>query len=98
MILFLYFILAVSIIINIFLYRKAISLMNDVETEYSEKIMEREYYSYLVKRMLATLREIDSRGAFESDDEVGAIFNEIKSAITRYESIESDEVDDESIE
>jgi hypothetical protein len=34
--------------------------------------------------MLKTMREIDIRGSFESDDEVGSVFNELKRIIEVY--------------
>jgi len=35
----------------------------------------------LVQRTLNTMQDIDSRGAFESDDEVGVVFSELKNAV-----------------
>lgn len=37
-----------------------------------------------LETMLDTMREIDMRGSFESDDEVGVVFNELKNAIIQY--------------
>ena len=33
------------------------------------------------QRTLETMEEIDSRGAFASDDEVGAVFNDLKNVV-----------------
>lgn len=73
-----------SIVLNIFFVIRIYGLIKELEKLYSENQLEQGYYAYIVQRMLTTLREIDTRGSFESDDEVGSIFNEIKSAINRY--------------
>jgi hypothetical protein len=36
--------------------------------------------------MLKTMREIDIKGSFESDDEVGAVFTELKGIIETYKN------------
>ena len=37
-----------------------------------------------LETMLEKMREIDLRGSFESDDEVGEVFNELKNIIITY--------------
>ena len=37
--------------------------------------------------MLQQMKEIDIRGSFEADDEVGGVFNELKSVIETYNNI-----------
>lgn len=37
-----------------------------------------------LENMLEEMRGLDIKGAFESDDEVGAVFNELKSLIEKY--------------
>ena len=39
------------------------------------------------------LKEIDTKGAFESDDEVGSIFEQIKNTVNQLESLKGEEVD-----
>jgi hypothetical protein len=39
------------------------------------------------------LKEIDDKGAFESDDEVGSIFEQIKNIVNQLESLKGEEVD-----
>ena len=39
------------------------------------------------------LKEIDTKGAFESDDEVGSIFEQIKYTVQQLENLMGDEVD-----
>ncbi len=38
------------------------------------------------------LKEIDDKGAFESDDEVGSIFEQIKNIVNQLESLKGEEV------
>jgi len=40
--------------------------------------------------MLSQMREIDLRGSFESDDEVGSVFTQLKTIIEVYNNIEQD--------
>jgi predicted PurR-regulated permease PerM len=37
--------------------------------------------------MLEQMREIDIRGSFESDDEVGAVFTQLKNLIEQYNNV-----------
>ena len=39
------------------------------------------------------LKEIDSKGAFESDDETGTIFEQIKETVNQLDNLKGDEVD-----
>ena len=40
--------------------------------------------------MLSQMRELDLRGSFESDDEVGSVFTQLKTIIEVYNNIEQD--------
>jgi hypothetical protein len=40
--------------------------------------------------MLEQMREIDLKGSFESDDEVGSVFTQLKTIIEVYNNIEQD--------
>ena len=40
-----------------------------------------------LETMLSEMREIDLRGSFESDDEVGAVFSELKDTIEQYKNL-----------
>ena len=40
--------------------------------------------------MLSQMREIDLKGSFESDDEVGSVFTQLKTIIEVYNNIEQD--------
>jgi hypothetical protein len=50
----------------------------DVRQDETKKILE---------LMLSQMRDIDIRGSFESDDEVGVVFTELKSLVEQYNSI-----------
>jgi len=39
-----------------------------------------------LEKMLEEMREIDIRGSFESDDEVGVVFKELKDTIEKYKT------------
>jgi predicted DNA-binding ArsR family transcriptional regulator len=39
-----------------------------------------------LESMLSKMKEIDIRGSFESDDEVGAVFSELKETIENYKT------------
>jgi menaquinone-dependent protoporphyrinogen IX oxidase len=41
----------------------------------------------ILEMMLKQMREIDIRGSFESDDEVGSVFTELKNLIERYSKV-----------
>ena len=50
----------------------------------TEKETQLQFTKQQLGSMLETMREIDIRGSFESDDEVGAVFTELKSLIEYY--------------
>lgn len=56
--------------------RDAIQIYDDRQLRTEEKL----------ESMLQTMREIDMRGSFESDDEVGAVFSELKETIETYKN------------
>jgi len=43
-----------------------------------------------LESMLEQMREIDLKGSFESDDEVGSVFTQLKTIIEVYNNIEQD--------
>jgi hypothetical protein len=61
--------------------------LEDVVTEYELKD---ELTKEGLESMLAQMREIDLRGSFESDDEVGSVFKQLKTIIEIYNNIEQD--------
>ena len=81
--------LPASIIFNILLLIRGINLvkqneqLEDALDIYVNKQLQTENK---LDSMLQTMREIDIRGSFESDDEVGAVFLELKNTIETYKN------------
>lgn len=81
--------LPASIIFNILLLVRGISLIKQneqlIDTISEYDIRQSETKSKL-ESMLERMREIDIRGSFEADDEVGSVFSELKSIIETYKN------------
>ena len=81
--------LPASIIFNIILIRKGISLvkqneqLTDVIKDYDDR---QDNTLITLENMLNELRQIDLKGSFESDDEVGTVFSELKNTIENYKN------------
>lgn len=81
--------LPASIILNILLLMRGINLVTqneqlvDTINEYDDRQFETQQR---LESMLQKMREIDIRGSFESDDEVGAVFSELKETIETYKN------------
>ena len=81
--------LPASIIFNIILIRKWISLvkqneqLTDVIKDYDDR---QDNTLITLENMLNELRQIDLKGSFESDDEVGTVFSELKNTIENYKT------------
>ncbi len=81
--------LPASIIFNILLLIRGINLVKqneqirDVIGIYEDRQLQTEER---LESMLQTMREIDIKGSFESDDEVGAVFSELKETIETYKN------------
>ena len=52
-----------------------------------------EDFTQRIQTVQNDLNEIDSSGAFESDDEVGTIFEQIKETVKQLENLKGEEVD-----
>ena len=52
-----------------------------------------EDFTQTVQNVQTELQQIDSSGAFESDDEVGTIFEQIKETVKQLENLKGEEVD-----
>jgi hypothetical protein len=76
--------LILSIILNVFLIQRGISYIYQIEEvqRVYEYDMIKVYQS--LQTMLEKMKEIDIRGSFESDDEVGTVFKELKNLIEDY--------------
>ena len=81
--------LPASIIFNIILIRRGISLVtqNEKLTDVVKDYDVREANTLItLENMLGEMKEIDLRGSFESDDEVGIVFTELKNTIENYKN------------
>ena len=59
--------------------------VNEQLTTIVEEVIERENNTKeRLEELLQQLKEIDLKGSFESDDEVGIVFTQIKSLIEQY--------------
>ena len=81
--------LPASIIFNILLLIRGINLvkqnekLSDVVKDYDVR---QENTLITLENMLGELKEIDLKGSFESDDEVGVVFSELKNTIESYKN------------
>lgn len=78
------YILPALIGVIIFLIRRGFRLMSEIETLQSELDDVKVETVLMMESMLSEMRSLDIRGAFESDDEVGAVFTELKDLIQKY--------------
>ena len=82
----LYIIIGILTLTTIFLIRRGIQLVRQIENIQNE-LDESNYSAYnTLESMLEQMREIDIRGSFESDDEVGVVFKELKDIIEKYKN------------
>ena len=83
---YIYIILLISIVLNITFIISIFNLLKQTE-ELEDTIIETTLeVKVKVSNALENLRNIDSRGSFESDDEVGAVFSELKETIENYKN------------
>jgi len=78
------YLLPISVVVIIFLIRRGFRLMSDIESLQSELDDVKSETLERLETMLEEMRGLDVRGAFESDDEVGAVFTELKDLIQKY--------------
>jgi hypothetical protein len=81
--------LPVSIIFNILLLIRGINLvkqnekLSDLIKDYDAR---QDNTLIILENMLGEMKEIDLKGSFESDDEVGVVFSELKNTIESYKN------------
>lgn len=80
----LYITLGVSIVLNIFLFWRGIRLVTQVEQSQMNVIITNDNTLQTLETMLEEMRQLDLKGSFESDDEVGVVFTELKDVIKKY--------------
>ena len=81
--------LPASIIFNILLLFRGINFVkqNEQLMDTIKEYDDREINTQIkIESMLQKMKEIDIRGSFESDDEVGAVFSELKETIETYKN------------
>jgi hypothetical protein len=81
--------LPASIILNILLLIRGINLVkqNEQLRDSIQSYDDREYDTLItLENMLSEMKQIDLKGSFESDDEVGTVFTELKNTIENYKN------------
>ena len=81
------------LIISTVLFFKGFNLIErieELEDEVSLYELRNEETKEALNSMLEQMREIDLKGSFESDDEVGSVFTQLKTIIEIYNNIEQD--------
>jgi len=81
------------LIISTVLFFRGFNLIERIEKledEVSLYELRNEETKEALESMLEQMREIDLRGSFESDDEVGSVFTQLKTIIEVYNNIEQD--------
>jgi HKD family nuclease len=82
----LYIIIGVLTISNIFFIWRGTQLVRQIETIANDMDNLNELSVATLEKMLEEMKEIDIRGSFESDDEVGVVFKELKDTIEKYKT------------
>lgn len=84
---YIYIILLISVVLNITFTISIFNLLKQTE-ELEDTLLETTLEVKLkVSNALENLRNIDTRGSFESDDEVGATFTELKTIVENLNEI-----------
>tara|TARA_R110000850_G_C9786012_1_gene448861 strand:+ start:112 stop:381 length:270 start_codon:yes stop_codon:yes gene_type:complete len=83
---YLYIAVGVLVISNIFFILRGTQLVRQIETIANDMDNLNELTIVTLEKMLKEMREIDLKGSFESDDEVGIVFQELKNIIEKYKS------------
>jgi len=82
-------VLPASIIFNILLLIRGINLVKQNE-KLSDMIVDYDARQddtlITLENMLGEMKQIDLKGSFESDDEVGVVFSELKNTIESYKN------------
>jgi DNA gyrase/topoisomerase IV subunit A len=82
--------IALLVLISLILFIRGYSLVKRMETledmiiQYDEREGQT---AAILEMMLKQMREVDIRGSFESDDEVGSVFTELKNLIETYSKV-----------
>ena len=83
---YLYIVIGVLVISNIFFVVRGTQLVKQIETIANDMDNLNELSISTLEKMYSDMKEIDIRGSFESDDEVGVVFKELKDTIEKYKT------------
>jgi predicted PurR-regulated permease PerM len=83
---YLYIVIGVLVISNIFFIIRGTQLVRQIETIANDMDNLNELSIGTLENMMKEMKEIDIRGSFESDDEVGVVFKELKDTIEKYKN------------
>tara|TARA_R110000868_G_scaffold314492_1_gene575453 strand:- start:262 stop:531 length:270 start_codon:yes stop_codon:yes gene_type:complete len=83
---YLYIVIGVLVISNIFFIVRGTQLVKQIETIANDMDNLNELSISTLEKMYSDMKEIDIRGSFESDDEVGVVFKELKDTIEKYKT------------
>tara|TARA_B100001094_G_scaffold308138_1_gene340468 strand:+ start:334 stop:603 length:270 start_codon:yes stop_codon:yes gene_type:complete len=83
---YLYIIIGVLVISNIFFIIRGTQLVRQIETIANDMDNLNELSIGTLENMMKEMKELDINGSFESDDEVGVVFNELKDTIEKYKN------------
>jgi uncharacterized membrane protein len=81
--------LVLSVLLNVLLVIAGLRKVNqnDIMAKQMQELTDEiEYNKEKSQELLNMMREVDIRGSFESDDEVGAVFTQLKIMIEQYNS------------
>lgn len=81
-----YIVIGLSGLLNIILLYRGIILVRNIEDLQDTLVETNDDVITTLETMEQEMKQIDIRGSFESDDEVGAVFNELKNTIERYKT------------
>ena len=81
-----YIVIGLSGLLNIILLYRGIILVRNIEDLQDTLIETNDDVITALETMEQEMKQIDIRGSFESDDEVGVVFNELKNTIERYKT------------
>lgn len=77
-------VLVISVLLNFLLIWRLYAMLTLIEGYQNDIIALQEHYYSSLEGLLDNMRRIDASGAFESDDEVGSTFTELKTIIEQY--------------
>jgi predicted PurR-regulated permease PerM len=83
---YLYIVIGVLVISNIFFIIRGTQLVRQIETIANDMDNLNELSIGTLENMMKEMKELDINGSFESDDEVGVVFKELKDTIEKYKN------------